>query len=83
MPLLYTQVTFVSVAETASVEKLLEKFGLPTEALYNRQKVFNILLMDKKRAGAMIRFVLLLRIGKAELHSLPLQKLKEYLDELL
>jgi 3-dehydroquinate synthase len=69
--------------ETGKVKTLLEKFDLPTEALYNRQKVFNILASDKKRAGSSIRFVLLSRIGKAELHSLSLERLKGYLEELL
>ena len=69
--------------DVEKVKTLLEKFGLPAEALYNRQKVFNILMMDKKRKGGNIHFVLLPRIGKAELHLISLAALKDHLDELI
>ena len=35
--------------ETEKVVNLLEKYGLPTYAQFDKQKVFDVLKMDKKR----------------------------------
>ena len=67
--------------EKGDVKQLLEKFGLPTTALYNREKIFQVLAMDKKRQGTAIRFILLKKIGRAEIQKIPLEKLETYLEQ--
>jgi 3-dehydroquinate synthase len=36
--------------QTNNVVELLEQYGLPTYAVYNKQKVFDVLKMDKKKS---------------------------------
>jgi 3-dehydroquinate synthase len=67
--------------EKEEVKMLLEKFGLPTSALYNREKIFQVLAMDKKRQGATIQFILLKKIGRAQIQKIPLARLKTYLEQ--
>jgi 3-dehydroquinate synthase len=50
--------------QTNNVVELLEQYGLPTYAVYNKQKVFDVLKMDKKRANQEINYILLEKIGK-------------------
>ena len=42
---------------------------------YNKQKVFDILVSDKKREGEQMNFVLLEKIGKAVVKKIPLQEI--------
>ena len=52
---------------------LIDQYGLPTTAGYNKQKVFNLLVSDKKREGEQMNFVLLEKLGKATVQKIPLQ----------
>jgi 3-dehydroquinate synthase len=45
--------------------KLIDQYGLPVTAGYNKQKVFDLLVSDKKREGEQMNFILLEKIGKA------------------
>lgn len=54
---------------------LLHKYGLPVEALYDRDKTFEILISDKKREGEHINFILLQKIGKAVIQKLSLNEI--------
>ena len=55
----------------------LEKFGLPTYANFNKEKVFNVLKMDKKRVKKEMNYVLLEKIGKGIVRTIPLNKLEK------
>lgn len=57
------------------VLKLIEQYGLPITAGYNKQKVFDVLLSDKKREGEMMNFILLEKIGKAVIKKLSLPEI--------
>ncbi len=46
------------------VIKLLEQYGLPTYASFDKQKAFEVLKMDKKRERKEMNYVLLEKIGK-------------------
>jgi 3-dehydroquinate synthase len=48
----------------------------------NKEEVYNIFKMDKKREGDAIHFVLLEEIGKAITQAVPISELKQLLDEL-
>ena len=61
------------------VINLLEKYDLPTDVVYNKKKVFNALQKDKKKGADAINFILLNKIGKGIIQSIPLHKLKDLL----
>ncbi|HMU47576.1 MAG TPA: 3-dehydroquinate synthase [Chitinophagaceae bacterium] len=69
-------------AETERVTNLLNKYNLPTHASFDKQKVFEVLKMDKKRERSEINFVLLDKIGKGVVKSIPLKKLEKIIQEL-
>ncbi len=63
-------------AQKLMIDQLLQQYGLPVTFPINRKKIFEILKMDKKRAGSEINFILLDTIGKATIRSLPLSQLE-------
>ena len=68
--------------QTARVVNLLEKYNLPTYANFDKQKVFEVLKMDKKRERKEMNYVLLERIGKAVVHPIPLKQLEKIIQDL-
>lgn len=65
--------------QTDRVEKVIAQYGLPIGIKYEAEKVFSLLKMDKKREKKEMNYVLLEKIGKASVHSIPLQKIRTYL----
>ncbi len=63
--------------QTERVINLLDKYGLPTHAAFDKQKVFEVLKMDKKRERKEMNYVLLEKIGKGVVKSIPLKKLEK------
>ncbi len=59
------------------VAGLLDRYGLPTEAVYNKKKVFDVMKMDKKRVKKEMNYVLLEKIGKGVIKSIPLKKMEK------
>lgn len=55
--------------------QLIEKYGLPVTSAYDKQKVFDVLVSDKKREGEHMNFILLEKIGKAVVNKIPLQEI--------
>jgi 3-dehydroquinate synthase len=55
--------------------KLIDQYGLPVTTGYNKQKVFDVLLSDKKREGELMNFILLEKIGKAIIKKLSLPEI--------
>ncbi len=68
--------------QTENVVAVLEQYGLPTYASFDKNKVFNVLKMDKKRANNDIHYVLLEKIGKAILLPIPLLDLEKIISQL-
>ena len=68
--------------QTEKVVKVLEQYGLPTYATFDKQKAFEVLKMDKKRERKEMNYVLLEKIGKGVVRSIPLQKLESIINEL-
>lgn len=64
---------------TERVKKLIDKYQLPISINYDQDKVFDVLKMDKKRAKKEMNYVLLEKIGKGVVHSLPLDYLRSQL----
>jgi 3-dehydroquinate synthase len=68
--------------ETNRVIDLLNKYGLPTHAQYDKKKVFEILKMDKKKVKQEMNYVLLEKIGRGVVKSIPLKQLEKLLQDL-
>jgi 3-dehydroquinate synthase len=68
--------------EAKRVVNLLEKYNLPTYAEFNRQKVFEVMKMDKKREKTEMNYILLERLGKGVVRSLPTNELERILSGL-
>lgn len=69
-------------SQTERVTSLLSRFGLPTYAEFDSERVFEILRMDKKRANKTMNYVLLQKIGKAIVEPVPLKKLEKLIHSL-
>lgn len=63
----------------ARVIELLDQYGLPTGAEFDKDKVINVLKMDKKKEKDAIHFILLERIGKAVIQPISITQLYEAL----
>ncbi|TMI61848.1 MAG: 3-dehydroquinate synthase [Bacteroidetes bacterium] len=68
--------------QTEKVVSLLEKYRLPTYASFNKQKVFDVLKMDKKRERKEMNYVLLEKIGKGVVKSISLTQLEKIISNL-
>ena len=58
-----------------------DRYNLPTYASFDKQKVFNVLRMDKKREKKEMNYVLLQRIGKGVVKQIALKKLEQIIDK--
>ena len=72
----------VGFKEPARVAGLLSKYDLPTFADFDKRKVFEVLKMDKKRERKEMNYVLLEKIGKGVVKSIPLNQLESIINEL-
>lgn len=68
--------------QTEQVVSLLTKYNLPTYATFDRQKVFEVLKMDKKRERKEMNYVLLEKIGKAVVKTISLSELEKIITRL-
>ncbi len=58
---------------------LLDQYGLPTFTEFDKDKVINVLKMDKKKTKDSIHFILLEKIGKAFIREISIKELYENL----
>ena len=72
----------IGFKEAGRIAALLRKYDLPTFADFNKQKVFEVLKMDKKRERKEMNYVLLEKIGKGVVKSVPLTQVEEIINEL-
>lgn len=63
--------------DTGKVSKVLAQYGLPVHSDYDRKKAFEVLKMDKKRERKAMNYVLLDKIGKGIVKSIPLEQLEQ------
>ncbi len=68
--------------DTAKVTTILEQYGLPTYAEFDKKMVLDVLKMDKKRERKEMNFVLLDKIGKGVVHPIPLTTLQKIITAL-
>lgn len=70
-------------SDTRRISDLLNKYELPTAFTSDKEKTWQILLHDKKKAGNNISFVVLDSIGAASIKSIPLDQLYKIFNSLL
>ncbi len=63
--------------EPERVLQLIGKYDLPTFADFDRNEVFEVLKMDKKRERKDINYILLEKIGKGVIRKIPLEQVRE------
>jgi 3-dehydroquinate synthase len=63
--------------QTEKVVSILEKYNLPVYAAFDKEKIFNVLKLDKKRENKEMNFVLLEKIGKGVIKSISLTVLEK------
>jgi 3-dehydroquinate synthase len=66
-----------SIEDMQRLKELLERYQLPTEKAFEKDKVWNLLKMDKKRASSEMNFILLNKIGEAVVKPIPLVQLEQ------
>jgi 3-dehydroquinate synthase len=64
------------------VVQVIGRYGLPTYASFDKKKVFAVLKMDKKRERKDIHYILLEKIGKGVVQSVPLKELEKNIQAL-
>lgn len=67
---------------TTEVIELIDKYNLPTTIKIVNEIVWKILLMDKKKQGNVMNFVLLPEIGKGLTKAIPLPELQKLFEKL-
>lgn len=58
---------------------VIDRYGLPVLADYDKEKVFEVLSSDKKKEDDAINFILLQRIGKGVIEKVKLKQLYKFL----
>lgn len=70
-----------SEAEVVRVKELIKSYHLPIELDFNSDKIWEVLLMDKKRTGDTMNFILLNKIGEAIIKPVPLTQLRNFFKQ--
>lgn len=68
--------------QTEKVVKVVAQYGLPTYASFNKKKAIDVLKMDKKRERKEMNYILLEKIGKGVVKSIPLTQLEKIIQGL-
>ena len=72
----------IGFKEGDRVIRLLKQYGLPPQFDFDKERAFDILLKDKKKAGQQISFILLNKIGKAEIKLISLEDMNNLIHQL-
>jgi 3-dehydroquinate synthase len=67
---------FLRFRDTERVVALIEKYGLPTYAEFDKEMAFEVLQKDKKKMRNEMNNVLLEKIGKGAIKTIPMDQLK-------
>ncbi len=80
---LSVQLNNFHAGDAAKIVRLLARYHLPVDVETDHTKVFEVLKMDKKRQGDGIQFILLSKIGKAEIKFISLAELEKHFKEIV
>lgn len=64
------------VGDTKRIKMLLEKYHLPTNYAFDKEKIWAVLKMDKKRVSNSMNFILLNSIGEAAIQPIDMNELE-------
>jgi 3-dehydroquinate synthase len=67
--------THLEFKDTRRVCDVLQRYGLPSEAVFDADRVIATMMMDKKRVGREMNYVLLERIGKGRVVPMQVKSL--------
>jgi 3-dehydroquinate synthetase len=59
------------------------QYGLPVQLNFDKKKAYETLLKDKKKEKYVMNYVLLKKIGEAEVVSIPLVQLQDLFSQTL
>ncbi len=77
------QISGLHFDDAKKVVMLLSRYHLPVDLETDHEKVFEILKMDKKRAGDSVNFILIDKPGHAIIHPIALNELHQHLKQIL
>ena len=69
-------------ADTTRVAKVLSQYGLPVKGSFDPDRIMSVLRMDKKRVSLSMNYILLERIGRGLVQSIPLDDLEAMIRSL-
>lgn len=72
---------FCSERTFEDIEKLVEKFNLPTATDISALQLYNIALNDKKRFGNYLNLIIPYSIGKSEILKIKTEELLSYIED--
>jgi 3-dehydroquinate synthase len=72
----------VGFQESAKVREVIQQYNLPVNGNFDMKKVLDILKMDKKRVDKNMNFILLEKIGKGVIQSIPLVQLNKMVQKI-
>lgn len=73
-------ITKLPASDIQKIKALIEKYELPTSFVFDKQKIWEVLKMDKKRAANTMNFILLTKIGEAVIQSIPMDTLETLIN---
>ena len=73
------QLGITEKGSTALIRNILEHYGLPTEAILEKEDVLKTIALDKKKKGGEITIIILEKIGNGRLLKIPYTDLKHYI----
>ena len=76
------EITGFSEVAISRVEKLLMKYHLPLSVDLDKEKIWQLIKMDKKRANTSISYILLEKIGKGIIHDIQLTDLRQRFEKI-
>ncbi|MEP7254160.1 MAG: 3-dehydroquinate synthase [Ferruginibacter sp.] len=77
------QINSLHFNDAARIVKLLAQYHLPVDIETDHEKVFEVLKMDKKRKDDGVQFILLKKIGEAEVVYISLAELEKHFKEIV
>jgi len=77
------EINLFDSAEKARVIKLIAKYHLTTGLAIDKDKIWKLLTMDKKRVSDEMSFILLNKIGEGVIHPIPLVQLENLISNCL
>ena len=61
------------------MSRVLQKFSLPVNAVFDAQEILQAMALDKKKSGKKITLVIIEKIGVGRLHKIDWQDIPAYI----